>query len=272
MNIPLEDNYNDILGKAQRGRKLSNEQLAEQAGVTVADVRRVVGGEFAEPIVRRLAPVLGLSAARLVAAGRKEWYPQPREVAGVALFNTPFQDMTVNAYLAWDPATKQAAAFDTGADAGPMLAAVRNHGLTVAGILITHIHGDHIADLERLKKETGATAYVSALEPVAGAVPFAPGRELRIGGLTVATRQTSGHSKGGTTYVVTGLARPVAVVGDALFAGSMGGGLVNFAEALRNNQQQILTLPNETVLCCGHGPLTTVGEEKQHNPFHPEFE
>jgi glyoxylase-like metal-dependent hydrolase (beta-lactamase superfamily II) len=47
---------------------------------------------------------------------------------------------------------------------------------------------------------------------------------------------------------------------------------VSFEEALRNNREQILTLPDDTILCCGHGPLTTVGEEKAHNPFFPEFE
>ena len=61
------------------------------------------------------------------------------------------------------------------------------------------------------------------------------------------------------------------VVGDALFAGSMGGGMVSYADALRTNREKIMSLPDETVLCPGHGPMTTVGEEKKHNPFFPEF-
>ena len=69
------------------------------------------------------------------------------------------------------------------------------------------------------------------------------------------------------TYVVTGLARPIAIVGDSLFAGSMGGGNVSYQDALRTNLEKILTLPNETIICPGHGPMTTVGEEKQNNPF-----
>ncbi len=64
---------------------------------------------------------------------------------------------------------------------------------------------------------------------------------------------------------------PIAVVGDAMFAGSMGGGMVSFSEALKNNREKILTLSDQTVLCPGHGPLTTVGQEKVHNPFFPEF-
>jgi hydroxyacylglutathione hydrolase len=56
-------------------------------------------------------------------------------------------------------------------------------------------------------------------------------------------------------------------VGDSLFAGSMGGGNVSYQDALRNNLEKILTLPDETIICPGHGPMTTVGEEKLHNSF-----
>ena len=69
------------------------------------------------------------------------------------------------------------------------------------------------------------------------------------------------------TFVITGLASPVAIVGDSIFAGSMGGGNVSYEDAVQNNLQKILTLPNETVLCPGHGPMTTVREEKEHNAF-----
>jgi glyoxylase-like metal-dependent hydrolase (beta-lactamase superfamily II) len=58
----------------------------------------------------------------------------------------------------------------------------------------------------------------------------------------------------------------VAAVGDALFAGSIGGGQISWADALRTTRDEILSLPNETVLAPGHGPLTTVAEEKAHNP------
>jgi len=78
---------------------------------------------------------------------------------------------------------------------------------------------------------------------------------------------TSGHSVGGTTYLIEGLERPIAVVGDAMFAGSMGGGMVSFPDAWKNNREKILTLPDETILCPGHGPMTSVGEEKRNNPF-----
>ena len=67
--------------------------------------------------------------------------------------------------------------------------------------------------------------------------------------------------------VITGLARPLAVVGDALFAGSLGGAPGAYAEQLDNTAQKILTLPGDTLVAPGHGPLTTVAAERAHNPF-----
>jgi glyoxylase-like metal-dependent hydrolase (beta-lactamase superfamily II) len=56
-----------------------------------------------------------------------------------------------------------------------------------------------------------------------------------------------------------------------MFAGSMGGGMISYADALRTNREQILSLPDETILAPGHGPLTTVGEQKRRNPFFPSI-
>ena len=73
------------------------------------------------------------------------------------------------------------------------------------------------------------------------------------------------------TYLIKGLERTVAIVGDAIFAGSMGGGMVSYDDALRTNKEKILSLSEDTILCPGHGPMTTISEEKANNPFFPEF-
>ncbi len=270
--IPLEDSFTDIVGKTQRGLKLADDELARRAAVSLDDLSRVKTGEVVETALPKLAAALGLGAAALTASAKKSWHPNPVTVPGLAQFNTTYEDMTVNAYLVWDAKTREAAVFDTGADCGPIWQAVSTHGLAVRHILLTHTHPDHIADLARLKQQTGAPAHVCRLEAIPGTEPFAAGHRFTLGGLSIDTRQTSGHSVGGITFVISGLARPVAVVGDAIFAGSMGGGMISFADALANNRKHIFTLPDETVLCPGHGPLTTVGEEKRHNPFYPEFQ
>jgi hydroxyacylglutathione hydrolase len=271
--IPLEDSFTDIIGKARRGLKLTDDQqLATKAGLAAADVAKAASGSVDENALRKLAPVLNLGGGALVDGASKKWYPAAQQLAGLQQFNTPYEDMTVNAYLVWDPESREAVAFDTGATCQPMLDFARSNDLSIKLILLTHTHPDHIADLAKITAATGATAYVGELEPNPGAEPFPEGRMFKVGGLKIETRLTTGHCVGGITYVISGLARPVAVVGDAIFAGSMGGGGISYADALSNNRKKIFTLPDDTVLCPGHGPLTTVGEEKGHNPFYPEFQ
>jgi glyoxylase-like metal-dependent hydrolase (beta-lactamase superfamily II) len=267
MSIPLEDTFNDILGKAMRGLKLTTHELAERTSVLPEQVQALTEGVFDDALARKLAPALGLSANALTAIGKRDYRPAPVSLDGLLQFNTPFDDMTVNAYLIWDPSTRKGAVFDTGSDCSGILGAAHERQLAITTILLTHTHGDHIFDLDRLRSKTGAPAFVGDREPVDGAEPFAAGATFRVGGLQIETRLTWGHSKGGITYVVRGLARPVAVVGDAIFAGSMGGGTISYNDALQTNRSQILTLPDETIVCPGHGPMTTVGEERHHNPF-----
>jgi glyoxylase-like metal-dependent hydrolase (beta-lactamase superfamily II) len=249
MKIPLEDNYDDIIGKASRGLK-----------TPIGDMPAASD----EARIRQIAQQLQLGPDALVASARRAWYPaDPGTIDGLACFNTKYEDMTVNSYVVFDPQTKVAAAFDTGADCSGMLELPVN----IQQILITHIHGDHVLDLARLKEATGAKAFVSQRETISGAEPFPDGKTFSIGSLQVETRRTSGHSRGGVTYVVTGLAKRLAIVGDAMFAGSMGGGIVDFREALETNRSNIMSLPDDTVICPGHGPLSTVGEQRTHNPF-----
>ncbi|MEP6937923.1 MAG: MBL fold metallo-hydrolase [Chthoniobacterales bacterium] len=266
--IPLEDNAADVIGKAQRGLEISDSELAERAGVSSEDVRKVRAGQFDEVVLSRIAPLLNLDARALIDLATGKWKPvEMGLVDGLAQFNTPYDDMTVNAYLVWDPQSRQTVAFDSGGDCSEMLASVERAGLQIELILLTHAHPDHIADLERLKQATGAAIYVPAKESVRGAQSIEEGKSFAVGKLRIKSLSTWGHSPGGMTYFVTGLEQPIAIVGDSLFAGSMGGGSVSYEDALLNNREKILTLLDDTIICPGHGPLTTVGEEKKHNPF-----
>lgn len=272
MAIPLEDNFNDVIGKAQRGLKVTDEDLCARSGVAAADLARVKGGEFDEAVVRQLAPALNLGAEALVRLGKQAWYPPEYKVDGLLQFNTPYEDMTVNSYLIFDLLTKQGIVFDTGGDATPLLTFARQRLIRVKLILLTHIHPDHIAALDRVKRDTGSKVYVSEAEPVPGAELIGPGKTFDLGNFEVEARQTSGHAKGGLTYYVQGLKQPLAICGDAIFCCSMGGGLVSYEEALETNRKNIFSLPDDTILCPGHGPMTTVAEQKRHNPFFPEFQ
>ena len=266
--IPLEDTVADIIGKAQRGLGLSDSALAAKTGLSSEQIRRAREGEVERTILERLGPALQLNREALIALAEGAWKNNPiPEIEGLAGVNTNFGDMSVNAYLVWDPVTREAVAFDTGADCTPILNLTGEHHLTVKLILLTHAHPDHVADLGRLQQKTGAPVYISERETTEGAQRIAEGKRFDVGKLKIEARLTWGHSPGGMTYVINGLAGPIAVVGDSLFAGSMGGGNVSYEEAIRNNREKILTLPDETVICPGHGPMTTVGQEKRHNPF-----
>lgn len=268
--IPLEDNFNDVINKAQRGLKITDAELAQRADISLQDLAAVKAGEPLDPILRRLARHLRLSAGALEALAHKRWYPQlPDFPKGFAAFNTPHEDMTVNNYLIWDPRTRIAAAFDTGTNCQGLLDLLHTEELTLRYIFLTHTHEDHVADLPRLAAETKAEVWASDLEPapIDGGKTFKEHAYFHVGSLAVKTLFTFGHSPGQTTYFVTGLSWPIAFVGDSIFASSMGGSPTHFVEQYANNKEKILTLPRDTVLACGHGPLTTLSQEKQHNPF-----
>jgi glyoxylase-like metal-dependent hydrolase (beta-lactamase superfamily II) len=268
MNIELEDNVGDIVGKAQRGLGISDSELAQKAGVNSEAIRKAREGAADEATLCAIAPALDLDPNALVDLALGKWKPDKLEnFEGLAQFNTSYSRMLVNAYLVWDPAAKHAAAFDTGADSAGMLKVATKENLTIKLILLTHAHPDHVADLPRLREETGAEIFAPEREPLPGAEKIDEGKHFRIGKIDIEARLTWGHSPGGITFVAIGLPRPIAIVGDSLFAASMGGGSVSYKDAVRNNLEKILTLPDETIICPGHGPMTSVGEEKKHNPF-----
>ena len=271
--IPLEDCFEDVIGKACRGLGIDDGTLSFLTGVEEETIAALKEGEFNEEGARALCSTLGLDADSLVAMARGEWAPVSVELAGLRQFNSDYRgEMTVNAYLAWDAASGAAAVFDTGANADELLAAIEELGVEVKAIFLTHTHHDHIIELERVLAATGGPpVYVSEREPVPGADLIVPGKSFQVGGLAIETRLTAGHSIGGISYVISGLARPVAIVGDALFCSSMGGGVISFPQALECNRKELFTLPDDCVACPGHGPITTIGEEKAHNPFYPEF-
>jgi hydroxyacylglutathione hydrolase len=267
MSVPLEDNFADILGKAQRGLGISDTELSQKSGVASEKIRELRNGTFDEAAVSRVAPVLVLNARALGELAKGDWQPKQIDLEGLAQFSTHYGDMLVNAYLIWDLDSRDAAAFDTGADCSEMLQFVKKKNLAVKLILLTHAHPDHVADLPRLHKETGAPVFISGRELAPSANAIEEGKHFQLGKIDIESRLTWGHSPGGMTYIARGLVRPLAIVGDSLFAGSMGGGSVSYKDALQNNLEKILTLPDDTMICPGHGPMTTVGEEKQHNPF-----
>lgn len=263
----LEDQFQDILNKAKRGLNLSNHDIAQKTGLKETIIDQLCQGRLTNvEDLKKVASCLCLDADALLAIAQNQWKPKSVHIEGLKQFQSDWSDMKVNAYLIWQQSN--AIAFDTGADAQEMLDFLKKHSLRLSSIFITHTHGDHIFELDRLKESTQAEAWVCENESIPGAKTFKPNHIFSINPWKIETGSTPGHSPGGTTYIVQGFTQPIAFVGDALFAGSMGGASANaYEQAWKNNRDKILTLPNPTILCPGHGPITTVEEEKRHNPF-----
>ena len=270
--LDLEDLHVDILGKAMRGLGIGKNKMAQGLDVEKAEIEAVLNGEVDEKLIIAMAYALKLDGPKLIRSARKEWCPAPLEVLGLKQISSTFVDMIVNAYVIWDKVSRNAWIFDTGTDVHPILAFIEEKKLKVDAIFLTHTHRDHIACLDDLREKTEyPKVFVHQLELLDGCEPIEEGFKDSMDSLSLVAKHTHGHSIGGTTYVIQGLKKPIAVVGDAIFAGSMGGGMISYSDALQANRDKIMTLPEATILCPGHGPLTTVGEEKQNNPFFPEF-
>src|SRR4051794_9226101 len=149
--LPLEDLYTDVIGKAQRGLNLPDDALAARIGMPETVIQKLKNGSMDEIVFGKVCRELNLDKGALMTMARKEWAPAEVAVEGLEQFNTPYEDYTVNAYLVWNPATKLTAAFDTGSSARPMVEFMEKRGLKLDAIYLTHTHPDHVADVESLR-------------------------------------------------------------------------------------------------------------------------
>ncbi|MFO1487294.1 MAG: MBL fold metallo-hydrolase [Verrucomicrobiota bacterium] len=270
----LEDHLGDILRKSREQSNVSLGAAASAAGLNEAELTALEqSGTTAKKInFAALAPMIGLNAAKLEGIA-KGWLPEKKDLGlwrELRVFTTAAEGLTVNCYLVWDEVTRDAALFDTGVDAQPILDCIAAEQLQLRHIFITHSHWDHVQVLPKIREAFPKVRIHSGSKsaPVDQRNKF--NEIVHLGGLRVTHRETPGHAEDGVTYLIGNWqedAPHVAVVGDAIFAGSMGNGNGQWDLARQKVREQILSLPEDTLVCPGHGPLTTVSEEKAHNPF-----
>ena len=273
--MQLEDHLGDIIRKARAMSDIASGVAATAAGISEAELSALeeTGNTAGRKInFTALGKLIGLHPQKLegIASG---WLPPPPDLSRwreLRAFTTAGEGLTVNCYLVWDEATRDAALFDTGLDAQPVLACLAENQLVLRHIFITHSHWDHVEALPKLR-EVWPKARVHSGSKNAPVDQRNKSSEIvHVGGLRATHRETPGHADDGVTYLVGNWqedAPHVAMVGDAIFAGSMGRGNPSYDLARQKVREQILTLPPETLICPGHGPFTTVAEEKEHNPF-----
>ena len=196
--------------------------------------------------------------------------------------------LSCNCSILGDEVSREAIVVDPGYDIPRIVALLAKHKMTVSKILVTHAHIDHIASAIELKRITGAPILYSQADlplvammdqqaamfglPVPTVLPPdhspADGEVVEVGGIQANVLHTPGHSEGSLCLYVPN--EHLLLAGDTLFAGGVGrtdfpGG--NTGKLLASIHDRLLTLPNDTVVIPGHGPMTTIGTERETNPF-----
>lgn len=262
--MALEDHAGDVIRKSRIGLGISSQELCKIARIDEQKLARFEENGNAESMdLSAIAKCLRLDFAKLMkmASG---WEPAQHDLhrwKHLRQIETDEGGMAVNCFLIWDE-SGEAALFDTGWNFSHIHAIVNQFNLHLKHLCITHSHTDHIAALNEVQSFAPKAILHSAKS--GGETGF------QIGKLSVSSRQTPGHAEDGITFLISGFPEQmpdVAIVGDAIFAGSIGGVRNHFELARETIRQQILSLPMTTLLCPGHGPATTVQEEWDHNPF-----
>ena len=175
-----------------------------------------------------------------------------------------------NCYLLACPLEKKALVIDPGGYSPRVREALEEHRLTLTGLFLTHGHGDHVSGVDDLQQDLGSVPiFAGTVEAEAFFLdvdrPVEDGDRFTLGQFAGQFLATPGHTPGGTTLVIGGL----AFTGDALFSGSVGGTGTreDFDRQITALRKKVLSLPAETLVHPGHGPSSTVGVERLYNSF-----
>ena len=200
----------------------------------------------------------------------------------------PVGPLQCNCSVIGDEITREAMVIDPGDDIEEVLALIDKHNLQVKQIVITHAHIDHVGGAMKLRAATGApillnqndyallkmldvqAAWIGMKDPGKVEIDQSVGQAdtVRAGSLTANVIHTPGHTEGSVCLYFPAESKLIA--GDTLFAGSIGrtdlpGG--SMEKIINSLHERVLTLPDDTLVVPGHGPLTTIGEERESNPF-----
>jgi hydroxyacylglutathione hydrolase len=204
----------------------------------------------------------------------------------------PLGPLQTNCYLIGCEETLQAAVVDPSWNGRSIVATAETDGWEITHILLTHSHFDHVGGLEEVKALTGAPIYIHAeavemLNNTTMSAAFfglrvspppspdeylSDGQEIQLGELLIQVMYTPGHAPGHVSFYLPDYR--IVFDGDVLFQDGIGrtdlpGG--DYATLMETIQEKLLTLPDETKVFSGHGPATTIGQERRNNPYLQEI-
>jgi len=272
---PLEDELGDVLEKAARHAAMTYEAIAKAANVELTRIHDAVDyrPDLKPAEISRLARVLNLNEVGLCALAQGA-YPRP-EIGGLpfCLFplRMPFGVGVANAYIL-SQGGDTGILFDTGASGAELRRAWPARIKKLAAVFVTHYEAEHIGGLEEVMAEFGLNHFYG---PPTGRWPrclgLGEGQTVEVGGFTIRALLTPGHAAEHNCYVVACTTRPtreeLVISGDLIFAGSLGGGYFCCQRQLKHARRVLEALPAETLIAPGHGPISTVANERRFNPF-----
>lgn len=272
MSSTLEDEFGDILEKARDGKNWSQNDLAAATGVPLADIERMERYELMpdDSVMRNLAHALDLDPNALQTIAHSAWAPQPPQddpALELICLDVYMGMYPVKCYLIRCRETGESAVVDTGASPDAIIQKAQELRMKPSKILLTHAHPDHAGGLDKLDRAFNCPAWVhkKELQPRGSRDlrSVEDGDVLEVGKLKVEAIFTPGHTAGGISYKIN----ETILSGDTIFAGSMGRANSSWPGLYESIIRRLFCFPDATRLHPGHGPATTVGEEKRHNPF-----
>jgi glyoxylase-like metal-dependent hydrolase (beta-lactamase superfamily II) len=270
----LEDDFSDVLRKAARGNALDAAELAHRSGLAEGAIAGWMRGDGVpdDAEARALAKLLGLDPGKFADRAADRWHPHVALPADVR--HHPHDPHPSNGYLFFLDDGKTAALIDPAGLPSTILAAIADGPFALRYILITHRHADHCdatADIARAFPHAEIVMHRADADAIGAlgtrATPVVDGDELPFGEhAAIRMLHTPGHTDGSSCF----LFRSTLFTGDTLFAGSVGGifgPTATYRDILESVRFKLFQLDDATVIAPGHGPPSTIGEERAHNPY-----